>query len=95
MDPKERDKLLLDISQQVGRISAKFEEDHKTIRGNGSPGLVQKVADLDKRLLKIEQAMLSDKRSWGNFWIAAAFVVNAAISLLGIIYNIVKEGGSQ
>lgn len=56
MTDSKRDELLLQIWQKLGEIDTKLNADYKALHGNGSPGLVEKHNDLEKKVQAIDQA---------------------------------------
>ena len=74
MTEGERDNLLLRISNDLEVIKAKFEDDHRAIRGNGQPGLLDRVT-------RLEDA----GHHSGRLWVVLGFLLNAALSLAALI----------
>lgn len=67
MTDSKRDELLLQIWQKLGEIDTKLNADYRALHGNGSPGLVEKHNELEKRVQAVEQA-----QSPSNSGLAAA-----------------------
>jgi len=58
MTDSKRDELLLQIWQKLGEIDIKLNADYRALHGNGSPGLVEKHNELEKRVQSIDQAQM-------------------------------------
>lgn len=56
-----------DVIDRLARIENSLKNDMKALYGNGKPGLVDKVNDLEKRL-----EVMESKRNWVRDTIAAA-----------------------
>lgn len=79
------EKLVRDIYADVREIKTKLESDYRALYGNGQPGLVAKVAELQKEL-----AVIKAKQSWWGSAIAGwlsviAFIITTIISILALL----------
>ncbi len=50
MTDTQRDELLLKIHSDIEVMKTKLDNDYRIINGNGQPGLVARVADIEKKL---------------------------------------------
>ena len=55
MTDAKRDELLLQIWAKLGEIDTKLNADYRALHGNGTPGLVDKHNELEKKVLALEQ----------------------------------------
>ena len=46
MNDADRDKILMQISENVNDIRPKVEQDHRALNGNGQPGLIKEFTEL-------------------------------------------------
>lgn len=50
MTDSERDNLITEIHTDVQVMKSKLEHDFRALYGNGHPGLIDRVADIEKKL---------------------------------------------
>lgn len=77
--------LLREIYAKVKEIDANLKHDYKILYGNGSPGLIEDVANL-----KQDVAVIKAKQSWWGSAIAGwlsvvAFIITTIISILALL----------
>ena len=83
--PINTDELIIQIHAKVGEIGAKLENDYRALYGNGKPGLIADVAELQKEL-----AVIKAKQSWWGSAIAGwlsviAFIITTVISIIALL----------
>lgn len=49
LTPKERDALLIRIDERLEHVGAALARDYQALYGNGRPGLVERVRELEAR----------------------------------------------
>ena len=79
------EELILQIHAKVSEIDTKLENDYRALYGNGKPGLIADVAELQKEL-----AVIKAKQSWWGSAIAGwlsviAFIITTIISIIALI----------
>ena len=50
MTDNERDKMIMEIHADIQVMKTKLDNDWKALNGNGQPGLIARVADIEKQL---------------------------------------------
>lgn len=70
-----------EVIDRLGRIETKLDTDYRTLHGNGKPGLVDEVDDLEHRVRDLEARQAAKHRCLGAVAAATGFVVNAAIAV--------------
>ena len=50
MTDNERDKMIMEIHADIQVMKTKLDNDWKALNGNGQPGLISRVADIEKQL---------------------------------------------
>lgn len=50
MTDSERDNMIMAIHSDIQVMKMKLDNDYKIINGNGQPGLVSRVAEIEKKL---------------------------------------------
>ena len=78
---------LSDIEKNISAIETKLENDFREIHGNGQPGLVQKVADLEKEvaMMKKEDKTKNDLLLW--ILNGVAWFVTTGLAVFGIFHG--------
>ena len=56
MNDERRDELLLEIHSMLGKMKVKLDADYKALHGNGSPGLIDRHAELKQSLTRLEES---------------------------------------
>lgn len=79
------EELILQIHAKVSEIDTKLENDYRALYGNGKPGLIADVAELQKEL-----AVIKAKQSWWGSAIAGwlsvvAFIITTIISIIALV----------
>lgn len=79
------EKLVRDIYADVREIKTKLESDYRALYGNGQPGLVAKVASIEREL-----AVARARSSWWGSALAGwlsilAWLVTTTIAVVGIV----------
>lgn len=79
------EELIIQTHAKVSEIDAKLENDCRALYGNGKPGLIADVAELQKEL-----AIIKAKQSWWGSAIAGwlsviAFIITTIISILALL----------
>lgn len=79
------EKLVRDIYADVREIKTKLESDYRALYGNGQPGLVAKVANIEQ-----DVAVIKAKQSWWGSAIAGwlsviAFIITTIISIIALV----------
>lgn len=79
------EELILQIHAKVSEINTKLENDYRALYGNGKPGLIADVAELQKEL-----AIIKAKQSWWGSAIAGwlsviAFIITTIISIIALL----------
>lgn len=72
MTDSERDKMIMDIYADVQTVKTKLETDYRALYGNGSPGLVARVTDIEKKLAAMNSSASSVLRLLA--WLATVIV---------------------
>ncbi len=49
LTPKERDALLIRIDERLEHVEAALARDYQALHGNGRPGLIERVQELETR----------------------------------------------
>lgn len=65
MTDTQRDELLLKIHSDIEVMKTKLDNDYRIINGNGQPGLVARVADIEKKLAAMNASQNSVLRTLG------------------------------
>lgn len=77
--------LLLQMSADIAEIKTKMDADYRALYGNGKPGLLSGMAELDKRMTAMEGAVKSilesRRRNWGMVVAIAAWVASVLVNL--------------
>lgn len=87
MSPERLEELLLKVSNDISEIKTKISSINKALYGNGHPGLVDQVNDLDRRITTIEAESRGSKHSWVMIGGALAFIVSTVINILGMFFG--------
>ena len=74
MTDAERDALLIRMDSALEAIREKVEEDRRALRGNGQPGLIERVT-------RLEDA----GHHTGRLWVVLGFLLNAGLAILALI----------
>ena len=87
MTNEKLEELLLQMSADIAEIKTKMDADYRALYGNGKPGLLSDMAELERRMLTMENAVSairdSRKRNWGMVVAIAAWVASAAVNIIG------------
>lgn len=67
-----------DVIDRLGRIETKLDNDFHALHGNGKPGLIEKVADLEVKVNLIIQ-----KSKWYKDWLG--WIVATGIAVAGLL----------
>ena len=83
--PINTDELIIQIHAKVSEIDTKLENDYRALYGNGKPGLIADVVELQKEL-----AVIKAKQSWWGSAIAGwlsviAFIITTVISIIALV----------
>jgi len=70
-----------DVIDRLGRIETKLEQVVNTLHGEGQPGLLQDVGQIEKRLQSLEETHAAEKRQYGRIAAIAALILNSALSI--------------
>lgn len=81
MTDGERDALLIRLDERTKEIDKKLKNDWELLRGNGRPGLVDRVKEL-------EDWRAARDRHYGAIAGIIGFIVNAAIAIYAIAKKI-------
>ena len=65
------------INVKLGKIDTKLDADYHEIHGNGKPGILTKLEDINTRVTKLEEK----NKHTGTLWIVLGFLANALIAL--------------
>lgn len=87
MTDNERDKLLLEMNRTLGSIQTKLDQDYHALYGNGSPGLLEEVKNITKRLVTLETKETERSHHYGVFAGVIGFIVNAALAIYAALKN--------
>lgn len=76
--------LIREIYADVREIKTKLDRDYAALYGNGHPGLLDRVSNLEQ-----EFKLMKDKRKWYREWLgwifaAIVFLVGNASKIIGI-----------
>ena len=79
------EELIIQTHAKVSEIDAKLGADYRALYGNGKPGLIADVSELQKEL-----AVIKAKQSWWGSAIAGwlsviAFIITTAISIVALL----------
>ena len=79
------EELIIQTHAKVSEIDAKLGADYRALYGNGKPGLIADVAELQKEL-----AIIKAKQSWWGSAIAGwlsviAFIITTIISIIALV----------
>jgi len=84
MNPDKLEDLMLGIKDdlgkmnvKLGKIDTKLDADYLAIHGNGKPGILSKLEDINARVIKLEEK----NKHTGTLWILIGFLVNTVISI--------------
>lgn len=72
MTDSERDKMIMDIYADVQTVKTKLETDYRALYGNGSPGLVARVGEIEKKMAAMNSSASSVLRLLA--WLATIVV---------------------
>ena len=83
--PDDTENLIREIYAKVKEIDANLKHDYRALYGNGHPGLIADVAELQKELVVIKA-----KQSWFGSAIAGwvsviAWLITTAVSIISIV----------
>lgn len=81
------EELLLKVSSDISEIKTNIRAINKALYGNGHPGLVEQVSDLDRRITTIEAESRGSKHSWVLVGGLLAFVVSTVVNILGLFFG--------
>ena len=65
-----------DVIDRLGRIETKLDADFRTLHGNGHPGLLDRVDELEK-----EMSALNSRKVWIKEWLGWIFALANLIVL--------------
>ncbi len=72
MTDSERDRMLMEIHADMQVVKTKLETDYRALYGNGSPGLVARVTDIEKKIASMTSSTSSILRLLA--WLATIIV---------------------
>ncbi|OQA82185.1 MAG: hypothetical protein BWY31_03327 [Lentisphaerae bacterium ADurb.Bin242] len=70
-----------DVIDRLGRIETRLEQVTGTLQGDGQPGLVREVGELEKRIQSLEEIQASEKRQVGRIAAIVTLILNSALSI--------------
>ena len=85
MTDGQRDKLLLDISTDVAEVKARLQADFRALYGNGSPGLLARQTEMEKRVLTLENEHAGEARRRSGLIAWLAVLISAASAAWNIL----------
>lgn len=65
-----------DVIDRLGRIETKLDNDFHTLHGNGQPGLLARVDELEREML-----LITSKKHWIKEWLGWIFAVGNLVAL--------------
>lgn len=66
----------LDVVERLGRIETKLDNDFHILHGNGEPGLLERVNELEHEVL-----LLTSKKHWIKEWLGWLFAIGNLVAL--------------
>jgi hypothetical protein len=67
-----------DVIDRLGRIETKLDNDFHALHGNGKPGLIEKVADLEAKV-----SLIMQKSKWYKEWLG--WIVATGLAVAGLL----------
>ena len=87
MSPDRLEELLLQVSKDISEIKTKISAINKALWGNGHPGLVEKVNDLEQRMASMEAENKGRRHSWALIGGIAAFVISTLVNVASMVFG--------
>ena len=87
MTDAERDRVLMQILQDVSEMKVKINSDYAALYGNGKPGLIEDVKNITARVLTLEVKDKENHRRTGLIAGVVGFIINAALALYAALKN--------
>ena len=81
MTDAERDRVLMQILQEVSEMRVKLSADYSALYGNGKPGLLEEVKQITARVVTLEVRDKEHSRRTGLIAGIVGFIINAALAV--------------
>jgi len=76
-----------EVIDRLGRIETKLDNDYRAIHGNGKPGLLDDVRELQSRVQALEDHHKESEKNHSKLWVIVSILLNIVTSAFSAFFK--------